>query len=214
MNAGIGLRLEETTVNAFKNAAQDFLPRYVYTDMMLPKESSYTASFWFDMIEWTIEWHDITYSLPKFDLTDIVFDFKNDYGIPKIICNFPVLEDWKINAIQDTNSIWLPEKAPVELGFENFDINFVATLLVTDEGNIKPHFWEIHIKFGDSYFTHSNWFFAFTFHQFVKFGFLVIENTAFICGELILSEMGEPLVTKVFNNFRIGYPQIPTPFLG
>lgn len=139
---------------------------------------------------------------------------KNDLGIPKIICNFPVLKEWKINAIQDTNSIWLPENAPIELCFKDFDINFVATVIVNDEGNIKPHFWEIHIKFGDSYFTHDNWFFAFTFHQFVKFSFLVIENTAFICGELILSEMGEPLLSAVFNNYRMPFPQMPTPFLG
>lgn len=46
---------------------------------------------WFDMLQWTIEWKDIKYSVPKFDIMDIIFDMKNDLGIPKLLCNFPVL---------------------------------------------------------------------------------------------------------------------------
>jgi hypothetical protein len=88
----------------------------------------------------------------------------NDFGVGKINANFPVLEDWKINAIQNVDSIWLPVDSPVELCFKDFDINFSATLTTNEEGNLKPHFWSIHLKFGESYFTHENPFFAFTFH--------------------------------------------------
>ena len=43
---------------------------------------------------------------------------------------------------------------------------------------------------------------------------IVVENTAFICGELILSEMGEPVLTQMFNNYKMSFGQMPTPFLG
>lgn len=45
----------------------------------------------FDMIQWTIEWKDIEYGVPKFDIEDVIFEMKNDMGIPKIIVDFPVL---------------------------------------------------------------------------------------------------------------------------
>ena len=48
-------------------------------------------SMFFDMLQWTIEWKDIKYSVPKFDIDDIVFNMQNDIGIPKINANFPVL---------------------------------------------------------------------------------------------------------------------------
>lgn len=116
--------------------------------------------------------------------------------------------------MQSTDSVWIPDDSPVELCFKDFDVDFAATLTTNEEGNLKPHFWSIHLKFGDSYFTHDNWFFAFTFHQTVKFAMVVIENTAFICGELILSEMGEPVLTQMFNDYKMPFAQMPTPFLG
>lgn len=87
-------------------------------------------------------------------------------------------------------------------------------MTTNEEGNLKPHFWSIHLKFGDSYFTHDNWFFALWFHQTLKFAMIVVENTAFICGELILSEMGEPILTKMFNDYKMPFGKMPTPFLG
>jgi hypothetical protein len=59
--------------------------------MLLPKFSKYTLSMFFDMIQWTIEWKDIEYGVPKFDIEDVIFEMKNDMGIPKIIVDFPVL---------------------------------------------------------------------------------------------------------------------------
>ena len=99
MNPGMALRIESSTVDAFRKAMADFFPHYVYSDMMLPKEQRYTFSMWFNMIEWMIEWKDIKYSVPTFDITDITFLMVNDFGMPKLVCNFPVLQDWKINAI-------------------------------------------------------------------------------------------------------------------
>lgn len=45
----------------------------------------------FGMLKWTIEWKDIKYAVPKFDIADVIFEMNNDLGIPKINANFPVL---------------------------------------------------------------------------------------------------------------------------
>ena len=67
--------------------------------MLLPQNKKQTIGMFFDLIQWNIEWKDITYSVPKFDIEDVQFDFSNEFGVGKINANLPVLEDWKINAI-------------------------------------------------------------------------------------------------------------------
>jgi hypothetical protein len=71
MVPGMALRLEQGTVNAFKRSIKDFLPHYVYQDMLLPGYMKHTVGAFFDLIQWTIEWKDITYSVPKFDIEDV-----------------------------------------------------------------------------------------------------------------------------------------------
>lgn len=67
--------------------------------MLLPTYKKQTISMFFDMLQWTIEWKDIKYSVPKFDIDDVVFNMVNDMGIPKIVADFPVLQEWKVNAL-------------------------------------------------------------------------------------------------------------------
>jgi hypothetical protein len=100
------------------------------------------------------------------------------------------------------------------LYFKDFDIDFSASLHVTADGNLKPTFYTLHIKFGDSYFTHDNWFFAFCMHQFVEFAIIIVENTAYFCGELMFSNIGEPVLTTFLNDYRMPLKRMPTPFLG
>jgi len=73
MNPGMALRLEQSTVDQFKSSIKDFLPHYVYSDMLLPETEKYTLSMFFDLLQWTVEWRDIKYSVPKFDIEDVVF---------------------------------------------------------------------------------------------------------------------------------------------
>ena len=42
----------------------------------------------------------------------------------------------------------------------------------------------------------------------------MIENTSYICGELIFSQIGEPLLTDFFNNYEMPLRRMPSPFLG
>ena len=108
----------------------------------------------------------------------------------------------------------LPDDSKIELCFKDFDIDFSASLAVNADGNLKPTFYTLHIKFGDSYLTHDNWFFAFLMHQFVEFSLIIIENTAFFCGELMMTNIGEPMLTGFMNDYRMPLKAMPTPFLG
>jgi hypothetical protein len=70
------------------------------------------------------------------------------------------------------------------------------------------------MKFGNSYYYHDNWMLAFVMHQFVEFAMIMIENTAYFCGELILSQIGEPVLTSFFNDYQMIFRQMPSPLLG
>jgi hypothetical protein len=47
MNPGMGLRVEQKTIEAFKRSMTDFFPHYVVADMMLPTYEKYTFSWLF-----------------------------------------------------------------------------------------------------------------------------------------------------------------------
>ena len=108
----------------------------------------------------------------------------------------------------------MPDESRVDLGFKNFEFDFSARLQVNEDGNLKPIFHFFNINFGESYFAHDNWFFSFLMHQFVEFSFIIIENTAYFCGPLMLNNIGEPILTTFLNNYRMPLPDMPTPFLG
>jgi len=76
-------------------------------------------------------------------------------------------------------------------------------LKLNEEGNIKPQFYTVHFNFGESYLLYDNWFWAFVMHQFVEFAIIMVENTAFFCGELIMTQIGEPVLTDFMNNYKM-----------
>jgi hypothetical protein len=43
---------------------------------------------------------------------------------------------------------------------------------------------------------------------------IMIENTAFFCGELILSQIGEPVLTSFMMDYKLPLNELPSPFLG
>jgi hypothetical protein len=71
MNPGMALRVEQRTIEAFKRSMADFFPHYVVADMQLPTREKYDFSWLFEYVQWTVEWSDITYDVPKFDIQDI-----------------------------------------------------------------------------------------------------------------------------------------------
>jgi hypothetical protein len=69
-----------------------------------------------------------------------------------------------MSAKQKIDAWWIPEDSKVSLDFEDFDIDFSTSLHIDQTGNLRPVFYTFHMKFGESYFYHDNWFTAFVMH--------------------------------------------------
>jgi hypothetical protein len=167
MNPGMALRLEENTILAWKKAMVEFLPRYINHDVKMPTEYSYTFGLLFDWLTWKVDWKDITYEYGEFDIRDCQFGFTNRFNTPMLQISFPALKEWKLHAMQKTNTWILPEESKVELEFKKFKFDISCQLKVTDEGYLKPITYGADIKFGESYLYHDNQFVAIIMHQVV-----------------------------------------------
>ena len=95
---GMGLRIQEHTIDQFKLAMQEFFPNYFITDINLPTEFHYTINFLWDYMTWNIDWTDIHYDKPEFDIKDIKFRMTDAYDKPEIIVDFPALEKFHMHA--------------------------------------------------------------------------------------------------------------------
>ena len=153
---GMGIRMEQHTVDAFKKAMQEFFPTYFAADMNLPQRYQYQLNFLLDAITWNIQWYDIAYDTPTFDIQDIKFIMTDAYDKPQIIVDFPALEQFNVHAKQKIDAWWIPDDSDVSLDFENLDVAFSASLHINQEGNLRPVFYTFHLDFGDSYFYHEN----------------------------------------------------------
>lgn len=71
MNPGMILRLEQSSVNSFKRAMEQFLPHYINVDLDLPKSYHYEFGLFFNLLQWKIDWTDIEYSNVDLDIADV-----------------------------------------------------------------------------------------------------------------------------------------------
>jgi len=120
--------------------------------------------------------------------------------------DFPALKEWKINALQTTNSWLLPQSSYVELEFQNFDVDFNTDLELMETGFLKPIVYAIDIKFGNSYFYHDNAFVSFIMNQFVEFAIVIIENSTYFVGQYIFTSMLGPVMTSFLNEYTLTLP--------
>lgn len=104
MNPGVMVRLEQQTINEFKRAMEMFLPHYVNFDMEFPSEYDYTFKMFFGLINWHIEWSDITYKDAKLNLRGTEIDLTTILGRENVISvKVPAIESWQIEAWQRIN---------------------------------------------------------------------------------------------------------------
>lgn len=132
----------------------------------------------------------------------------------RLVVRFPALKKFHMHAVQDCDSWWIPDDEKVSLDFEDFEVDFSCSLHLNAEGNLRPIFYTFHMNFGDSYLYYDNPFWAFVMHQIVQFAMIIIENTAFFCGELIMSQIGEPVLTTFLGDYKMPLNQMPSPFPG
>lgn len=73
------LRLDQSSVNGFRDAMAKFLPHYVDDDYELPTELEYKVGLGrmlFGFFNWDVLWTNIKYTDSDFDIKDIKFDLK------------------------------------------------------------------------------------------------------------------------------------------
>ena len=75
MNPGMMLRIDQSSVDGFKNGMSGFLPHYITTDYEMPKDYHYEFGFFVDFLTWHFDLSDITYGNPHLDIKHVKFDF-------------------------------------------------------------------------------------------------------------------------------------------
>jgi hypothetical protein len=124
MNPGMQLRMEQSTLTSMRSAMSEFLPEYINADLKLPDEYHYEFGLFFEILSYTVDWTNITYSDIDLDVDDIQLELTRGYDLSLIKFDFPAVKHWEIDAMQQVNSIILPSKSRVELIFKDFDIDF------------------------------------------------------------------------------------------
>lgn len=105
MNPGIMFRIDQSSINGFKNAMMKFLPHFINHDMKLP--DSYYIEVGFGDILWGaftrhISWTDVKYGPIITDLKDSYFSIDSTLGedidLNMIKLDFPYFQKWSIKA--------------------------------------------------------------------------------------------------------------------
>ena len=105
----MGLRLTPQTINELKRTMQSFLPHYLNYDMVRPQELKYTFSDYMEWYTWNIEFHKIDFDVGEFDFYDTAIRFVTDVpDIPRLDIDFPALKHWKMDALMNSNSMFIP----------------------------------------------------------------------------------------------------------
>ena len=186
---------------------QEFLPSYIEHDAKLPSEYDYQigieAGFLTELLTYKYHWQKIKYSDARFDFRDVKLMFNSDLGDEMLKVDFPALKEWKIDALQTSNSWILPESSYVELEFTDFDVNFNTQLDLLESGFLKPVVYQIEINFGSSYFYHDNAIISFFMNQFVEFAIVVVENSTYFVGQYIFSNLLGPMMAEFLNDYKM-----------
>ena len=84
----------------------------------------------------------------------------------------------------------------------------------TNEGFLKPKVYGAVIDFGESSFYHENKFLRLFINQFIDFILVMIENSVYFIGDILFTNLGEPLLTSVMNDYKLPLNKIHSPFPG
>ena len=130
----------------------------------------------------------------NFEITDV-----NGFGLLKL--DFPALKHWQIDAHQHVNTWIWPSESQVQLIFKDFDIDFQTQLKLDKYGYLDPVVFGVKINFGESFFYHDNAIEQILLHQIIKFVIVMVENTSWLVGDTIFTEMLGPVLDKFMNHY-------------
>ena len=130
MNPGMQIRLEQTTIESFRRAMEEFLPTFmdVRENTFFPSELHYEFGILFDMLHYKIDWTDIHYGPVDLDIADVRVWLHRNFGKALLKVRFPALKHWEITGKQRVNFLMLPDDSDVRLLFKDFKVEFETDL--------------------------------------------------------------------------------------
>jgi len=106
--------------------------------------------FDWDVVKWSVNWTDISYTHLDVDMSKFYFDFyhpEND-AVSMLKCNIPTIKTWTITANQHVNSWLLPDDSKITIDLKNIDIFIATGLKMNDKGYIQPYVYDVKLNFG------------------------------------------------------------------
>jgi len=154
---GMGLRLQQRTVNQFKAAMGKFLPHYLTYDLGINKlKEDYEFAFLFGLIKYKIEFNNIHYPEPELDLSKTKIQFTDMFHRPMLKVKFPGIKLWQIYSHTVANTWILPKETDVVFQLKDLELDFNTEFEVTSKGTLKPILWATELNWGSSKFYHEN----------------------------------------------------------
>jgi hypothetical protein len=192
---------------------EKFLPRYVNSELNLPKEYKFDFDLFFEWFAWHFVWTNIEYSEAQLDIADIKLRFSHRFDKRLIKFDFPAIKEWEIKAHQHVNSWILPHESDVKLVIKDFDVDFDSDLKLDENGYLDPIVWNADVKFGETFLYHENKFIGFIMHQLIEYLILVIKDSVYFLGGTLFSQLLGPVLDKALNHYRFDI-RLPSPFIG
>ena len=91
--------------------------------MVKPQELKYQFSDYLGWYTWNFEFHDIDFDVAKFDFGDTEIKIMDDIpDFPRLNLDFPILKSWKMDALMNSNTAFIPEGTRMDIEFKEFDI--------------------------------------------------------------------------------------------
>jgi hypothetical protein len=86
-------------------------------------------------------------------------------------------------------------------------------LKLDENGYLDAVVRDVHVKFGDSKFYHSNWILRIVMHQIIYYSIIVLENSVYFVGKWLFSSMLGPTIDRYLNHYQLPL-NLPSPFPG
>jgi hypothetical protein len=203
---GVGVRIEQSTVEQWKVAMQRFLPHYITYDLKLAETEHWTFKTLFGLLKYHWTWTDIRYDQPDLDMIDTKIEFTDILDKQMLKVNFATMKYWKIRANQNVDFIFWPQDSVIVLEFRNFDVKMNMELLKTPQGYLKPSIYTTSLNWGQTDFFYEDWFLQLVGFQIIKLMQVISQNSIYFLGDYILSGMMEPVMTNLMSDYRINIP--------
>lgn len=211
--AGISFRIHQQSIYQFKQAMKDFLPQVIKFDVGLPHSYEYKINALLGLVRFDFEWTDITYDVPVLDIDDTKIYILEYNGHKMVQIHFEAFKEWRIHANQHLTTLFELEDSFVYFEFKDFKLMLGFNFHLTPQHTLRPVVYDSNMKFGESFLHHDNVFCEIIFHQLIKFGLVVIQNSVYFAGDYIFSDMFEPILTSALNEYRQPFRLI-NPFNG